>query len=242
MNLKDEIRKIIQLQEIDLRIYHLRQELDTEKPEQLRKIKETFEQKKQGADEAEKKLKALQLRKKETELDLASKEENLRKYQGQLYQLKTNKEYQLKLTEISSLKADVSVAEENVLKILEETEFGKTELDRQKGLLKEEEENFKKEENVIREQIKDNQALLKNLEDKRSIAIKDVNKEILDKYERLLKTRNGLAIVPIKDNNCGACHLTVTHQEINQIKMYEELVYCNNCVRILYIPDDIGEC
>ena len=118
MRLKDEIRKIVQLQESDLRIRKLRQKKDIEIPDQVEKRKVEFEQMRQRISNFEEVLKNAQLKKKEKELDLAAKEENARKSQTQLYQLKTNKEYQAKLKEISFLKADISVLEEEVLTIL----------------------------------------------------------------------------------------------------------------------------
>ena len=80
---------------------------------------------------------------------------------------------------------------------------------------------------------------IKNLEDKRKSFIGGIDKKTFAKYEQLLKTRQGLAIVPVNNNNCGYCYMRVTHQKINEIKMYKDLVFCENCVRILYIPEDI---
>jgi len=160
--------------------------------------------------------------------------------QGQLYQLKTNKEYQAKLTEIASMKADVSVVEEDLIKTLDELELVQKELDAQKQIFVQEEAKSKEEENKISEQIKDIEANLKSLEDRRAIASKDVDKVILSQYEDLLAKRNGLAIVPVEGGNCGACHMLINHQKINEIKMYEKPAFCENCVRILYIAEDIN--
>lgn len=242
MGLKDEIRKIVQLQEIDTRVYALNRQKNKVLPDELTTVKENFEQRKQILSSFEEKVKEAQLKKKDKEIDLASKEENLLKYQGQLYQLKTNKEYQAKLSEIESLKADISLVEEDMLKIFDEIESEKSELVNQQSLLSKEEKTFKDKENEVLNQIKDADAQIKNLQDKRGILAKDIAKEVLSQYEQLLKTRGGLAIVPVKGHDCGACHLMVTHQKINEIKMYEHLVLCESCVRIFYIPEDIGEC
>ena len=67
MDLKEEIIKIVQLQEIDSRIYSLRQEKDIKKPAQLEALKADFEQKKQTISAFEEKIKATQLKKKDKE-------------------------------------------------------------------------------------------------------------------------------------------------------------------------------
>tara|TARA_B100000315_G_C14429667_1_gene519531 strand:+ start:73 stop:798 length:726 start_codon:yes stop_codon:yes gene_type:complete len=239
MNLKEEIIKIVQLQEIDSKIYQMQEKKDSKFPIELKTLESEFEQKKLNLSDAEEKLKEMQLKKKDTELELATKEENARKAQGHLYQLKTNKEYQAKLNEINSLKADISVAEEEVLKILDGVDAAKKEVATQKEKLSQDEKAFKDAQGAISNHVKDLDAQIKNLQEKRQQFTDGVDKEIISKYEQLLQTRQGLAVVPVQNSNCRSCHLRVTHQKVNEIKMFDKLVFCENCVRILYIPEDI---
>ena len=241
MNLKDEVRKIVQLQKNDTRIYDLRQEKDIEIPEQLNNLKNELEQTRGNFSVFQEKVKKIQLKRKDKEIDLAAKEENFKKAQGHLYQLKTNKEYQAKLNEIGSIKADISIVEEDLLMIFDEVETEKKEFDIQKEHLSRKEEDVKTEEEKLKEQIKDIEAQMKDLEDKRKIFIKGCAEKILSTYEQLLKTRRGLAVVSSTNDHCGACHMLLTPQKINEIKMYSDLVLCDNCVRILYIPEDIRQ-
>jgi len=238
MNLKEEIRKLIELQKIDSKIYSLVKERDIDKPSDVAKLKKDFEDSKITLLSLEEELKRLQLKRKEKELDLSSKEENMRKSQTQLYQLKTNKEYQAKLSEINSLKADISVIEEDVIKILDEIEKKENELNDAKSKLTERENIFRDNEKRINDDIKQLDAEINSLRNKKDIISKDVDSNILSVYEKLIKTRSGLAIASVDDYNCGACHMRVTAQTINEIKMYKGLVFCEMCVRILYIKDD----
>ncbi len=238
MNLKDELKKLVELQEIDSRIYSLKQLQSQEKPAELERLLAAFEEKKNRLKSFEDHLQQLQVKKKEKELDLASKEESLRKAQGQLYQLKTNKEYHAKLSEIESLKADVSVIEEEILKVMEEVEGAQSRLDEAKGLLGKQEEEFKQAEKEVKTQIKQLESEIAQFETKRKSLTGGVDPEILKKYEDLLAKRGGLAIVPVVSENCGACYMKLTAQKINEIKMYSELTLCESCVRMLYIKED----
>lgn len=238
MNLKDEIRKIASLQEIDSKIYDLSQKKDKDLPTELNKLKVEFEEKKKTLEIFAEKIKELQLKKKDRELELATKEEAIKKAQAQLYQLKTNKEYQAKLSEISSLKADASLLEEEVIKVLDEIEKAEAVSNEKKAALAGEEKEFKESSDKINSQINDIAAEIKTLEDKRGILNRDVDQKILGQYEKLLKTRMGLAIVAVENHNCGACYLRVTPQTLNEIKMYKSLVFCESCLRILYISED----
>jgi len=242
MNLKEEIIKLSKLQEADSRMYHLTHERNVEQPARIEHIKRQFEEKKKSLDTATHAVKQLQVKKKEKELELAAKEESIKKSQGQLFQLKSNKDYQIKLTEIASLKADASVLEEDVIKVLDEIETAESQLHASKSVLAQEEKKFKEEEAKVDAQIKDIEAEIQILSDKRTILLSDIDKTILGKYEQLLKTRSGLALAPVDmtRENCGACHMRITPQTINEIKMYKNLVLCESCVRILYIPDDFA--
>ncbi len=238
MNLRDEIIKVVELQTLDTQIYNLREKKDVEKPQQLEGIKADLDKNKEIFSTFEEKLKALQLSKKESEIELAAKEENLKKAQTQLYQLKTNKEYQAKLTEIGSLKADISVAEDKVLKALEDIEVITKDFNLQKDRLGFLEQECKLKESKIQSEIRDMEAKIKNFNEKRQVLAAGIDKEIFFQYERSLKKRQGLAVVAVFNNNCSACNLLLNPQKINEIKMYKNLVFCENCVRILYIPED----
>lgn len=239
MGLKEEIRKLIQLQEVDARIYKLQKEKNETLPARLEKIKKEFEETSKNFTSAEEKLKSLQLEKKDKEIELGTKEEKLKKLQTQLYQLKSNKEYQAMTTEIESHKADTSVAEEAVIIVMDALDEAKKECTAQKEALSQEEKAFKDEKEKINSAIKDAEAEISNFGTKREAFTKGVEKETLTKYEHLLNSRQGLALIPVNGNGCGACHMRLNHQTINEIKMFEHLVLCDSCVRILYIPEDI---
>lgn len=238
MQLKDELQKIIQLQEFDSQIYNLKHKKDSDIPKQIEDLKLEFQKKKSVFTQAQDLLKQLQLKRKELELELSSKESSITKAQSQLYQLKTNKEYQTKLTEISSLKADVSLFEEKVIKILDQIDEAGKNVKVEEEKLVQEEKAFKEKSNKLNEDLKAIEDNIKTLEVKRKDIAKDIEPKILAKYEKLLQSRTGLAIVPVVDDNCGACHMSVRPQIINEIKGYADLVLCGNCLRVLYIPED----
>jgi len=241
MNLKKELRQLVQLQEIDTKIYKLQEDKDKALPIQLEKIKKEFEEMSKNFTTAEEKFKKLQLEKKDKELELATKEGELKKLQTQLYQLKSNKDYQAMLTTIGSNKADMLTIEEAILIIMESLEEATKECTEQKEALGQEEKSFKDQEVRLTESVKNAEIDISNLNNKRKVIAEGIDKKILSDYERLLVSRKGLALVPVKGNGCGACHMRLNHQKINEIKMLEHLAICESCVRILYIPEDIQE-
>lgn len=130
-NLKEQISDLLQLQKLDSEIYALKLEKDSA-PEKLAQLDALFEEKKTALNTLEKASLDLQKQKKERELDIGSKEEEIKKLQGQLFKLKTNKEYQTMLQQIQGAKADISVIEDEILEIMEKVDAAKTETDKEK--------------------------------------------------------------------------------------------------------------
>ena len=120
-SMKEQIKKLVELQAIDKEIYDYKRQLK-EFPERLAQLKEQFETKKESLKRLDEELKTKQLERKEKEVDLQAKEEEIAKSNSQLSQLKTNKEYKAKLTEIEGQKADKSIIEEKILILFDEVD------------------------------------------------------------------------------------------------------------------------
>ena len=59
----------------------------------------------------------------------------------------------------------------------------------------------------------------------------------LSTYERVLKARDGKAVVPVELKNCGGCQMAITPNDLNRLHSSSELVYCRSCERILYLKE-----
>ena len=237
-NILEDLRKLVELQKLDKEIFSLKQTL-SESPRTLEALSSEFEFKKATFKSLEENRQKLQLKQKEKEGDLAAREEGIKKAHGQLGVLKTNKEYQAKLAEIESLKADKSLIEEDILRLMDQVEEAKKSVDAEKIRLNEEEKIFNEKKETCEEQAKNMEAEIQTLTGKRSIGSSVIDKKVLNAYEHILQGRAGVALVLVKDNSCLGCHMRVPHQVINEIKMHDRLITCENCSRILYLDEDV---
>lgn len=235
-NLKAQLDGLINLQEVDSEIYALRNE-KASKPLEIKAIESSFESKKQNLFGLENKSLELTKQRKEKELELAANTESVKKLQSQLYSLKTNKEFQAMQQEIANTQADGSVIEESILISYEESDKIKAQIDEEKLRLKEEEKKFLDQKNKLEERIKEIDSRIAQLEAQRKQIIPGIDQKMLFEYERILHSREGLAIVTVKNNSCGGCNMLLPPQVINLIKMYEEIVTCDVCNRILYLKE-----
>ncbi len=235
--IKDQIQKLIELQKTDTEIYYLNAELERQ-PIIVKELKEEFESKKAHLNLLEEKLKFIQLERKEKELELKSKEEAIAKANTQLAQLKTNREYTAKIGEIEGIKADKSIFEEKILESYEESDVILTNIEKEKEIVNAEEKNFldkRKEVEVAMKEIEDRANVLKS---QRQQNLSGVDVNYLARYDRILRHKGGIAIVPLQGNTCGGCFMLITSQMLNEIKMQEKLVECEMCSRILYLEDE----
>ena len=237
-NLKDQIRKLVELQIMDEEIFRFKREL-REKPDELEALRLEFESKKVTLKALEEKLKHVQVHQKEIELDLKSKEEGISKADGSLSLLKTNKEYQARLLEIENLKADKSIVEEKILLGYDEVDAARKALDAEKATVAQ----YEKEFNAKKKQVDDDVAVigdqLKVKESQRVRIAPEVRPDYLSRYERILKNKDGLGIVKVDNHACGGCHMHLTEQVMNQLMKYEEIISCDQCARLLYLVDDL---
>jgi predicted nucleic acid-binding Zn-ribbon protein len=233
--INEQIKILVELQKIDSEIFRLKKELASH-PETEKRIAAEFEKKKAGLKAAEEEAKALQVKQKSKEVDLAQREEKITKLTAQLYQLKSNKEYSAMELEIKGLKADKSLLEEDILKLLDAVDEAKKKVAKEKEALAQEEKKHQAELAELKKRADELQAGINAGEEKRKTYTPNVEARSLSQYERILKSRDGLALVPVVNNACGGCHLGLPPQVVNETQKHEKWIVCESCARILYWP------
>jgi len=227
---------LVKLQELDSEIHVLENE-KAASPQKIKTLEDAFEFKKQDLVVLENKSLDLQKQRKEKELELATNAEGVKKLSGQLFSLKTNKEFQLMQQQIADAKADGAVIEEKILIFFEEADKIKAQIDLKNLELKGEENIFSQQKKLVESRNEEIKGRLSQLDAQRKQIIPDIDQKMLQVYERILHSRDGLAMVAVKDNSCGGCHMLVPPQVINLIRMYERIITCEVCNRILYIKE-----
>ena len=233
MPMDQDLQVLQEVQEWDKEIYLLHGTLE-EIPFELAEINQKVEQERALLQKLQEELKSLQLKQKEKEGELATKEENIRKYDAQLAQVKTNKEYASLQVEIRSLKADSSLLEEAIINMIDQVEAFQKTLDEQKkklavaeAVLNQKKQELEEKSKMIREKI---EVLTKQKKEK----IKEVNPEIASLYEQIVTKKHGWALVKVEGEVCPACQIQLRPQVVNEAKLKERIIVCDNCSRILY--------
>jgi uncharacterized protein len=158
----------------------------------------------------------------------------IKKYEGQLNEVKNNREYDAISKEIEIQGLEIQVCEKRI----KEAEFeikNKTEgYDKSQGNLdyaKGELEIKKQELDTISSETQiEEETLLKKAE----VASQNNEERLLKVYNKLRGSyRNGLAVVSIERDSCSGCHNKIPPQLQSEIRQRKKLIICEHCGRIL---------
>lgn len=232
-DLKQDLKLLFELQNYDIKISDINKQISLV-PSSIEQKNIILEDKKAELSEEKKKYVDLVSLKKEKESLLADKEKAIEKHSMELNTVKSNDTYKALLLEIEKAQADKNILEDELLALMEK-------VDEESAKIKTAENEFQKfEENIKKEitDIKNNANKLKEeaiaLENKREEHKLKVSKFVLSHYERLKEGRDGRGLAIVDGESCGGCGMVLRTQLINQALKGQELVFCDNCSRILF--------
>ena len=235
-NLEEQLKLLVELQGLDTQIFKLEDELESI-PREIKNREDGFKEKTGSLKNLEDNLKMLQVKRKEKEGELEAKEGSVKKYQTQMFQVKTNKEYTAFQEEIGRARADGSLIEEDIIKLLDQIDAENKTISKEKEFLKTEEASLAEDKKRLNEEADRIKTELDKLKVQRLELAGKVEKTTLAKYERIVRSKGGLAVVPVANESCGGCFRMLPSQVINEVRMKTDIVFCENCARILYIEE-----
>ncbi|MCK5357370.1 MAG: hypothetical protein KAJ48_03150 [Elusimicrobiales bacterium] len=232
-----EIKILVKLQTSDSSIDAINKKINFF-PKEIDDINETFEEEKSVLEESKNFLFQIQVEKKDKELSLAQKEEDIKKHQRELNLLKDNKAFKALLIEIERDKEGRDILETDILTLLEKID--KATIEDKKNR-----EEFKKQEEAHFLKIKEIDTSKKECEAKLETLIKGreelaekISGDLLEKYEHI-RGRRANAVIEAREEDgkyfCVGCNMALISQNIADVKKKDSLGICDNCQRILYL-------
>jgi uncharacterized protein len=238
--LNEQLLKLEQLQELDLKISQLeqrKQELPLalgELDQKLATLQEMRNEKKTLQEAAEKSHKQIQAA-------LQLHQERAEKATAKLEGVSNPQEFQAANKEIDQLKKFSDDLEKESIQVNEKLKAFESEM----GKIQEEVEKIEAERaekaSAVGAEVGKFQAELNKMLEKRNEAITGLDRRILSRYDRVRKARAGVGIVPAIEGNCTGCNMMIPPQLYNVIQQGQELKDCPSCQRILFVPQQRKE-
>lgn len=227
-----DLELLLQLQSVDYEIDELERSKEY-MPDMMDTLREEMAKSETTHREAVEELTHLKAREKVAELELASLQEDLKRYQSQMMAIKTNKEYDALVSEIDTLKGRISEKENEILQSAERQEEIQNSLE---GL--QSNASLIKENNGI--QLGSLQQRLDSVGDKvaerdheRQRIVTQVSRPSMSIYDRVRRGKGAQVVVYVKKRACGGCFKAVPPQRYQEIRRGSRVITCDNCGRLL---------
>lgn len=180
------------------------------KTERINRIRERLNDLEVQRNEAEKQMGEIETQREYESLDKKIKEFSAKE---QELRLKYNKERQ----EFDELKSDMTNKENMILT---------------------QEKEIESEKEKLESYIISKQAELDSLKGKEKEILPGIGDDIVYKFDRIVRKKEGVAIVPIKNGVCTGCNIMLTPQFVNEVREETTISFCPYCSRILYCEDN----
>ena len=227
------VEKLLVLQDRDRRIAQLKAE-HARIPEQIASAEQRLKAESTRLDLLRDEAKHMEADRKKLEIDAESKRGQITKYRTQLSLIKSNTEYQALLKEIAKVEEEVDAIETHELEVMEKSDQLQPAVKTEQVTLKEISAKVEVERADLQKRGVMIEQELKQLQEERQKLVRDTDPVALGRYERLMRSKSDFAVVPIRNGNCGGCHLNIPPQLAHNAKHGHELTSCDYCGRILY--------
>ncbi len=200
------------------------------KEELLNRGKRTYIEKHERLERTAEELKALRVSLDEAERARESSEK-------QMELISTQREFEALEKEIK----DASLREQSLRKSLlaKEKYFSENQeqLEEHEQLMEIQEEEVKTETEKKDMLLAQKHQELDNLAAQENELTPGIDDSILFKFERIIKNKAGVGIVPVHGLVCQGCHMTLPIQFVNDVRKGDDFRFCPYCSRVLYWED-----
>lgn len=234
----DVIEKLLVLQDRDRKIIQTKDELAHVEPER-QEMKSRASGSQARLDAAKLRAKQIESDRKKLELDVEARKQQIDKYSNQQLQTKKNEEYRALSNEIENCRKIITSIEDQEIELMEKAEVASKEIAEAQAVAAEAKKLVDGKLADLAAREKNLQAELTRLESNRSELAAVIDSSVRDKYERLLRSKGGTAIVGISHHSCGGCHMKLSRGTVVACQAQQEIVTCTNCGRILYFTADM---
>jgi uncharacterized protein len=238
--LRQLINSLMELQRIDTQLQQL-EGLKGDLPNQVRRLNQELMEAEKSLETHEKKNVDYKKEADMIEMEIKALEGKQKKYQNQLFEVKTNREYDAVTHEIESVKIEIGKKESRLLELMDLIENGGKFVEEALNLMTRLKGEFEKKSADLSQKQEATERDEIALKDRRGKALRGIEAKWLASYERIRNAKNGLAMVPLVRNACGGCRKTFPPQRVLEIREGNRLFLCDVCGRMLIWDDIISE-
>lgn len=228
-----DVEKLWELQTVLTQLNDRERQLTT-KPDAFAAIDREWQAANEEMTKLEQQIETSQKERRRVEGELTDQQELLKKYQGQLMQVKNQQQYAAAWKEIDATRKHVKELEDADLKAMGEVESLQKQLDERRGGSAGLKSRWDEEHEAWQSSLGHLQEDAAKLRERVTTLESQLPPRLKNDFYRIYNQRQKSAVAPVTNESCSACRTRVRPQVSQQLKR-GELVHCEGCHRILYV-------
>ncbi len=230
----DEVRSLLILQDRDRRLLALAKDLE-KLPQDEARAKTKLAADEAAVTKAHDALREAELRVKKIEMDAGTRRTTIVRLKNQQFETRKNEEFQALGHEITRYEKEVDDFETKELEAMEEVDKFRTTLTTAEAAKKRTQALVDEDLASIKDRKERLTATREEVRAERGPLAAAIDGTLISYYERLMKTKDGLAIAPmLEGGRCGGCQMKLIASTVVKVQAGSERAQCENCGRILY--------
>jgi predicted nucleic acid-binding Zn-ribbon protein len=228
-----DLKWAIRLQSIDQRLAELSREI-AGLPVHIAEIEKKMHSHERRLEADKAALTANQKERKQREGDIQMQEQKISKLKDQMLQAKTNDQYRAFQHEIEFCEKEIRKFEDRILELMSESEPLEKNVKAADAALQMERKQVEAEKTSARERTAADQKASAELQGERAGIVKEMTSGTYQRYERIRKSRAGIAVAEAVDGRCSVCHMALRPQFFQDLKKGDQVMACESCSRMLF--------
>jgi len=231
--LNQDVERLWELQTVLSALDDREKQLNT-KPESFAAVDREWQAANEEREKVEQQIEVLSKERRRVDGELTDQQELLKKYQGQLMQVKNQQQYAAAWKEIDATRKHVKELEDSELKTMTEIEGLQKQLDDGSAASASLKERWDREHETWQHSLGDLRGEVGTLKARAEKIESALPERLKREFHRIFKMRQGVAMAKVANDTCSACRSRIRPALYQQLKR-GDLVYCEGCHRILYL-------
>lgn len=203
------------------------------KPESFATVDREYQTANEEMSRLQSQLETLGKERRRVDGELSDQQEQLKKYQGTLMQVKNQQQYAAAWKEIDSTRKQVKELEDSVVKSMAEEESVQNDLDTRKAGFSDLEQRYNEAHEAWQHSLGDLKTEAEQLRAKVKAVEETLPPRLRSEFHRIYKQRGQVAVARAVAESCTGCRTRIRPALSQQLRR-GELVFCEGCHRILY--------
>lgn len=234
--MQDEVRALLILQDRDRRLLALAKDL-AKLPQDEAKAKAKLAGDQAAVAKAHQTLLDCELRVKKIELDAETRRTTIKRLKLQQFETRKNEEFVALGHEITRYEKDLDDFETKELEAMDEVDGFRSAHKAAEAALAHTAKLVEEDLATVKQRHQRMEADRVEVLADREKLLANAPESAIPLYNRLMKTKDGLAVAPMRDGKCEGCHMKLIASTIMKVQSAREIAQCEDCGRILYVED-----